>query len=1241
MKDISAVLFLLAIFISLNLMAQGANPIPNASLELVDENGWAVGWIRELGANENIVEISRKHAKDGRRSLHLVCLNGPYADAFSPRFPIKPSTKYILQFYCHGGGNVFTFFYDSGGKEIEKERKYYGFSGRKFSQNTVSFTSPQDASSMALLFRVYPPNGEAWIDDLSLLEQDGKEYLEVPNPSFEIVLPDGLPWGWRFEPQGGKNLAEITDKVSAFGKRALHLKCSAPPYCDAISASFPVKGGITYTLSFSAIAPQNTGVFVFIFNDKGEEIGAVEADAGRHFFFQTKGQGFERVKIKFTPKAGATSMFLYFRTYVGGELFVDGIQIETGEATDFAKEEKPFVKILLNWHAFAKREKIPIRALLYNPSNEAITGKLVLTLKDEYDEVVDVLEKNESVYAGELREVKAELSTDKLSLGSYKINLSFASLPSVEERIYIVPRLEKETIGFGFYGYVLTGERIRRYGDADISSSLDLLASANMNLMSVWLPNEREKWLDEMAKRGIGFAGIEGAPVSAPDEATQQDYSLTSEGKVQTCYWSPDTGKPRLSYISPLARELARSELGNSFLKIKEHPAFSGKIFFGDDFFMWRGTSWEDMRCGPLSDYSYHAVKIFKEKTGIEAPRFSPEDLRKVTGIIPDNDPWLLWNRFRCKDIFADYMKVVCDTYKSKLGADTHHVFETWWNPGFGICPSYEQKVLTLPGYYSYPASPYMHLFGVEAVRLGADDKDIYIIPSAHNNLWGKWFEERSPEYERAVFHSILAGGGKGVLYCPFQPLWEFDEGHKAVWQEFRRQGEFLQKYGKLLYALRRKKEPVGLLISFSSDVYRILERPNEHCFRVAGTFFSLLRAQIPVELVDEERVASGDLSHYKVIYLSDVTVLPQSVAKALESFISKGGIVLMDDLCKVEIKGAKKLPFNASVIPIDEDDSKEGAYKTYNCPIEPYSQARVKEAVEKIKQTFKGIIEEVVQTDSLDIACRRFVDDKGNEYLYLLNLNQYGTTRAKISFPTGKEAIDIFSGERFKSGDVVELPPAGARLFSFLPIADKIEIVLPPQFIAGEPAFLIVILHKSGKSLLGLNPLRITVLNEKGEMEREWSKSYIAKNGVLSLSLSLPLNAKEGIWKILVEDLVSHKAAVKEVKLIPPVLLDVEEIKKGDKKEFKIRIKNNTLRLTKGKLLLLCDESLKTSLSPEREGEEIILKPREEKALTVYVSAEDDFAMGPQVLTFAMRMEGNGVISKKVFSVFSKEEKE
>jgi uncharacterized membrane protein len=102
---------------------------------------------------------------------------------------------------------------------------------------------------------------------------------------------------------------------------------------------------------------------------------------------------------------------------------------------------------------------------------------------------------------------------------------------------------------------------------------------------------------------------------------------------------------------------------------------------------------------------------------------------------------------------------------------------------------------------------------------------------------------------------------------------------------------------------------------------------------------------------------------------------------------------------------------------------------------------------------------------------------------------------------------------------------------------------------------------------------------------------------------------------------------------------MEVEEVKKGDEKEFKVTMRNNTRKELKGKLLLLCDESLKTSLASE--GEKINLKPREEKALTVYVSAEDDFAIGPQVLTFGMRIEGKGVISKKVFSVFSKEEKE
>jgi len=1238
------------VFLGTTLFGDEANLVSNGGFESLDEQGWVVGWTRSPGHPDNIVEVSGKHVQQGKYSLHMKWNapagvgEGANCDALSSKFPIKPVTSYQVVFYCHGGGNVFTFFYDKDGKEIEKARKYYPYSGRRFKQKSISFTSPDNATQMSLMFRVYPPSGEAWIDNVAVSKAgEGQWRAQVPNPSFEWVQLNGNVVGWKLLPGNAANVAEVTEEKAAFSRRCLHLKNDVQgSQCDAFSEDFPITGGVTYALSFSAIAPQKSGVFVFIYDKEGKEIGAIEAESNRHFFFQTKGDKFERVKIKFTPRLGAATMRMMFRVYGGGEAWIDGVQIEPGEATEYQEAENSQSVLLLNWHVWARGNEVPLTVSLYNGSSQEVKGTAFLKVMKE-DELVDIYHQECMVAPHASQEVSFQVDTKLLGLGGHKLVFSMTGLPEASEEFFIIPPLERQTIRFGFAGYSLTGHTGHPPTRENIKPGLDLLSSAKMNHLGMHAGQTGNVWLlDEMAKRGIAWAPLAN-PVEATGSAKPEDWSLTSEGKPQVAvHASRET--PHLSYISPLARKLAKEIVPAHLIRLKDHPGFSRIFPFGDDTFIARGSTWEDFRWGPLADYGHHAVTLFKQKTGLDAPRPTRQDLQKMKGIIPDNDPWLLWNHFRCEDVFADYIKVICDTIKDRLGAAAVSVHGAAWLPGWGFVTSSEQKTLSLPGYYLYPPSPFMHLYEVELVRLGAGNRDINVSPAAHNVPWGKWFiEEVTPEYERATFHSILAAGGKGITYYPFQIPEEFDEGHPAVWEEFRRQGRLVEKYGKMLYELRRAKEPVGLLISFATDVYRLLDEPEPgevfpfrkgHKFQVAGTFFSMLRAQIPVEMVDEERILSGDLSHYKVIYLADVTVLPASVAKVLEDFIAKGGIVMMDNLCQVDIKGAKRLPFNACILPVDKRDRSHRSAK----PL-PYSPQDVAKAVSQLREAFDGIVVPSVITDSLDIAVRRFVSDDGEEYLFVVNLNQDDRTKARLKFVGRQEAVDVFSGHRIATGETLELPPAGAALLSFTPPVSRIDVSAPSSVTCGESLSVSAKFYSGKKLVRGVLPVRLTVLNSKGEVEKEWSKYQVAKSGTLAVSINLPFHADPGNWHVLAEDLLSGQVATATVKVLPAIEFEVEKrsAKGTNQQEFSVRLRNRTRKDLWGMVSLLADETLTSSL--RHPGKKITLRPGEEETLSVTVSADDEFALGPQAFTFILKVDGLGAVCRKCFATLTKGE--
>ncbi len=1279
----------------------------NPSFEIL-EDGKPVGWVFHPNHPKSIIKVTERPDGKGKclfmkASEEATKGEQTNCDACSVyEIPVKPSTSYILSASLHGRVTIFTFFYDrytEGEKvwwtaDIKEARKYYLFEGRNLERKSVKFTSPQGAKSVQIMIRNQPYMKEAWIDDLEIKEDSA---LTQNKNKTATELKTGLVAYYNFDEKSpfikdltgngntGVSVGEIFFERGPMGnafkangntyincgssallkpKKTLSLTCWIKIlliHGDDLAIVSNLREGKYAGYIFKLKGVMDRKASVVLYSDKNNFSlnGNKDLNDGKwHFLAFTfkkpevkiyvdgmlDAQGIWDYDIFYSDEQnffiGGRYASHYFNGLIDEVKFYNVALTEEEIKDEFKKGEKlsfADTEILLPWHSWIRGEEIPLEVYLTNPEQK--TGRITLkVLRDE--KLVDFQLKEFSFK--DQTKISFVIRTDFYSLGDYKMIISAEGFPTREEKFSIVSDLEGDTIGFGFYGYTITGLPLAPFTRGNIAAGLDLVSSANMNLflMAPYLTNVY--FLDEAIKRGIGWIPLLSPRETSP-EATENDYSLTSEGKRQTAVHASEKN-PHLSYISPLARKLLAKFIPASLPLLKDHPAFSKKVYFGDDTFIARGSTWKDYMWGPLADYGYYPTKIFKEKTGLEPPQPTREELQKVKGIIPDNDPWLLWNHFRCEDIFADYQALTCKTIKEKLGAVACSEHGAVWLPGWGFCPSSEQKVLTLPGYYRYPTSPYTHMFEVGLVRLGAGNRDITVTPAAHNNCWNKWFsEEVTPEYERAVFHSILSAGGKIITYCPFQTPAHFDKGHPAVWEEWRRQGEIIKKYGKLLYALKRKKEPIGLLISFSTDVYRLLDErePGQtfpyfhgHKFRVGGTFFSMLKAQIPVEMVDEERILSGDLSHYKVIYLADVTVLPSSVAKALEGFISRGGIVMMDNLCEVDIKGAQKLSFKACVLPSDRRDR-------CSIPDSPlsFSPKAVANAVEQLRKTFKGIVQPVLKTNSVDIVAQRFISDDGEEYLYLLNLNQDDFTKARIEFIDKQEAVDIFSNQRVRSGDTVELPPAGGMLLSFQRKVDDITINAPDKVYVSD-SFSISLKFLSGGHPSGLIPFQLMLLNPQGKVEKEWSKYYLARSGKLTIPVRLSSHSLEGNYTIIAEDLIFHKLKTRSFKVLPELKFEVEKRTIGDSAAcgFLITVKNLRKEKREGKIFLIASKFLNSSF-PE-DGLEISLSAGESKQIPVDIVAKHPFSFGLQPFEFILKMKEGGSFLKENFATLAKGEK-
>lgn len=828
------------------------------------------------------------------------------------------------------------------------------------------------------------------------------------------------------------------------------------------------------------------------------------------------------------------------------------------EAKTAAAKDKIQINISLPRHAYVRGQKIRGKVNLACNSPKPFKDKAKISLL-YHGKPVAHADVAFSADNSPIPVASFQFDTKPLKVGKYLLSVSVAGFPTKKENIWIASPLDKRTIGFGFYGYQITGhggwkiENYPAFTRKNVDKGLDLLSSANMNAFAMipissgsklFSPDKRDiycYYLDQSLVRGIGWIPLMNGyyfkrPAKSPD-----DIAINSEGKPQVAMHTTKK-HPHLSFISPSAHNLLdRLLVPKWIMAFKDHPGYSGKIYFGDDVFMMRGSGKSDFRNGPLFDYSPVALRAFKKKTALNAPRKTAEELEKVNGVLPDNDPWLQWMRFRCEDMFANYQAHIISIINEKLpGSVAGSQHGRVWSPSNAFVPASEHKVLTLTTYYNYPASPYRHIFDVELVRMGCGDKEIWVTVSGHNSVWNKWMRtEVMAEYERACFNSVLAAGGKGITYCPFHTQSQFTEHQPVIWREWQRQGRTLKRYGRLLHSLSRTDQPVGLLISFATDSYRSLMPAEKgftgpffksHYFRVMGTFMAMLRAQIPVEMIDEETIASGRYSHLRVIYLADVQVLPKSVAKGLEKFISAGGTVLMDNLCRIKIKGAKKLQSNTCLLPFDSRNRPHYSNPRIAVP----TKEKLTQVIHQLQKDFKGLVEPAVKTDSLELAVREF-SGEGIRYLYLVNLNHDKPLQVKVDFGKAGTPIDVFASQPIKDGRI-NLSPAGGTLVAIpQQLVKTVSIEVPLQVVQIKTVSIGCRFRTaSGEPFKGLLPVSVTFINPAGETDKEWSGYYTARAGKLMLSPIFGVNNRPGRWTVIVKELLTEKASKHSFVLTP-----------------------------------------------------------------------------------------------------------
>ena len=344
---------------------------------------------------------------------------------------------------------------------------------------------------------------------------------------------------------------------------------------------------------------------------------------------------------------------------------------------------------------------------------------------------------------------------------------------------------------------------------------------------------------------------------------------------------------------------------------------------------------------------------------------------------------------------------------------------------------------------------------------------------------------------------------------------------------------------GPVLKRIPERKNEVALLESFASAMFA-----GRSTWGWQGWPFelhlALLWGNLAPRVVYDETILRDKLDGVKVLILPSCDVLPEGVFRIIADFQRHGGIVAADE----------------NLAPALLPDITIPSYKRIGDP------RKDKEALQKIgvelRDRLAPYYQPYVRTSDPDLVT--WVRSSGEaDYLFAVNDRR---TFGKYIGPYGKvmeKSVDnsgVITIRRSDTGAVYDLVRhcevpfemkdgetvirtvhdrnSIGKLFLLLPEKiGKVKLDMPTSAKKGETVQLNVSIEtESGKLLKSIHPVQIDVLDSEGNATCDTTSAAL-EDGSYSQSLTIPLNAASGEWKIKVTDLASGKTAEKSLHIL------------------------------------------------------------------------------------------------------------
>jgi len=318
----------------------------------------------------------------------------------------------------------------------------------------------------------------------------------------------------------------------------------------------------------------------------------------------------------------------------------------------------------------------------------------------------------------------------------------------------------------------------------------------------------------------------------------------------------------------------------------------------------------------------------------------------------------------------------------------------------------------------------------------------------------------------------------------------------------------------------------VALLESFASEIFT---RKGTYGWNGGWTgemWLIALYAGLQPEIIYDETIERRGLDAYKVLLMPDCEVLTETMARAVQAFQARGGIVVGDEnLCPaitpdilVETHSRDKQADVARALNIEKAQALRAQLDPHYAR---YFDSSTPDVIPYVRSY--GSTDYLFAVSDL----REFGDYVGHHGLVMENGLP---TEATLTIARGGHVYDLLAHRELTTapaGDGLAIersfgPCEGMALMVTERALGAIQIAGPEQAAAGESATISVqVLDEDGRVMDAIVPLRVELLDPSGRAA-EFSGYYGAQDGRVEITAQLAANDSPGLWRIHVENLAS-----------------------------------------------------------------------------------------------------------------------